>query len=217
MFILITAATAPEIQATADFMDALDYDYKGHQFELLVTGAGILPTCCRLLPYIQKRKPDLVIQAGIAGRFNTALRIGEVVVVATDTLGDTGAEENGRFQTLFDLHLADPDEKPYTAGWLPNRHSILTELPHRNVRAVTVSKISDSHTQKQQLENKFHADIESMEGAAFHFVCLEENIPFLQLRSISNDVGERDKTKWSMQEAIHNLNEALLNLFETSL
>jgi futalosine hydrolase len=36
-----------------------------------------------------------------------------------------------------------------------------------------------------------------------------ENIPFLQLRSISNYIGERDKTKWSLSESITNLNMAL--------
>ena len=59
---------------------------------------------------------------------------------------------------------------------------------------------------------KFGADIESMEGAAFHYVCLQEKIKFLQLRSISNIAGERDKTKWTMKEAIVNLNIELKKL-----
>ena len=45
-----------------------------------------------------------------------------------------------------------------------------------------------------------------MEGAALHYVCLSEKIPFLQLRSVSNYVGERDKNKWAVREAIANLN-----------
>jgi futalosine hydrolase len=49
-----------------------------------------------------------------------------------------------------------------------------------------------------------------MEGAALHYVCLQENIPFVQIRSVSNYVGERDKTKWKIQEAIENLNRELL-------
>ena len=51
-----------------------------------------------------------------------------------------------------------------------------------------------------------------MEGAAFHYVCLQQKIKFLQLRSISNRVGERDKTKWAMKEAIANLNIELKKL-----
>ena len=51
----------------------------------------------------------------------------------------------------------------------------------------------------------FAADIESMEGAALHYVCLLQKVPFLQLRSISNKVGVRDKTKWKIKTAIDNL------------
>ena len=51
-----------------------------------------------------------------------------------------------------------------------------------------------------------------MEGAAFHYVCLQQKIPFIQLRAISNYVGERNKTKWKMKEAIINLNEKLIFL-----
>ncbi len=50
-----------------------------------------------------------------------------------------------------------------------------------------------------------------MEGAALHYVCLQEQIPFVQIRSVSNYVGERDKTKWKMKEAIENLNTELYN------
>jgi futalosine hydrolase len=32
----------------------------------------------------------------------------------------------------------------------------------------------------------------------------------MQIRAVSNYVGERDKSKWKMQEAIYNLNETLL-------
>ena len=34
-----------------------------------------------------------------------------------------------------------------------------------------------------------------MEGAALHYACIMEHIPFIQLRAVSNFVGERDKNK----------------------
>jgi futalosine hydrolase len=51
-----------------------------------------------------------------------------------------------------------------------------------------------------------------MEGSALHYVCLMENIPFIQLRSISNYIGERNKKKWDMQDSIKNLNNELVKL-----
>jgi futalosine hydrolase len=51
-----------------------------------------------------------------------------------------------------------------------------------------------------------------MEGAALHYVCLMEKIPFIQLRSVSNYIAERNKKNWNMKESIGNLNQALIKL-----
>ena len=67
--------------------------------------------------------------------------------------------------------------------------------------------MTDNALQVNELFEKFNPGIESMEGAALHYVCLLQKVSFLQLRSISNMVGERDKSKWAMKEAINNLNE----------
>ena len=56
------------------------------------------------------------------------------------------------------------------------------------------------------------AEIESMEWAALHYVGLMEKIPFLQIRSLSNFAGERDKGKWKIKEAIASLNLELENI-----
>jgi len=47
-----------------------------------------------------------------------------------------------------------------------------------------------------------------------HYVCLREGIPFLQLRSVSNAVGVRDKAKWDIGTAITRLNERLIRIVE---
>jgi futalosine hydrolase len=48
-----------------------------------------------------------------------------------------------------------------------------------------------------------------MEGAALHYVCLKEKIPFLQVRAISNYITRRDRNAWRMAEAIASLNAQL--------
>jgi len=53
-----------------------------------------------------------------------------------------------------------------------------------------------------------------MEGAAFHYMGRDLHIPFIQLRAVSNYVGERDKSKWKMRDAIYNLNETLLQYLD---
>ncbi len=80
------------------------------------------------------------------------------------------------------------------------------------MRAVTVNEITTSSKRVHELIEKYGPVLESMEGAAFHYVCLQEDIPFVQLRAVSNFIGERDKSKWLIKEAIENLNRELIIL-----
>jgi futalosine hydrolase len=41
-----------------------------------------------------------------------------------------------------------------------------------------------------------------MEGAALHYIGLSARIPFIQIRGISNLVGERNKKHWRIAEAM---------------
>lgn len=155
---------------------------------------------------------DLIIQAGIAGSFNRNIELGQTLWVKQDTFGDLGTEENENFLPVFDSGLADKNEFPFTNGWLLNESEVTGKIKINPAKAVTVNKVTDSELQEQQIIRHFDPDLESMEGAALHYVCLQENVPFLQLRAVSNYVGERDKVKWKMKEAIQNLNTELLTL-----
>jgi futalosine hydrolase len=48
-----------------------------------------------------------------------------------------------------------------------------------------------------------------MEGAALHFVCLKNQIPFIQFRAISNRVEIRNRNSWKVQEALAALHPAV--------
>ena len=200
MEILVIAATSFEIQPTIDLLGE----------KTLVAGIGGVATAQALMRRIGQRRPDLVLQAGVAGCFHPG-RIGEVVVVKEEIQADLGVWENNGFRTLFDLGLVGPNEAPYHDGMLPNPHADLirrTGLPA--VRGITVNEITTDQKRIGWYQQNMSPFVESMEGAACHFVCLQENIPFLQLRSVSNDVGERDKTKWNMRGAIAALNKTLI-------
>ena len=86
----------------------------------------------------------------------------------------------------------------------------LTGLPC--VGALTVNEITTNPDRISWYQQNTTAVVESMEGAALHYVCLQAGIPFLQLRAVSNAVGVRDKTKWDIKLAITRLNEALIPL-----
>jgi futalosine hydrolase len=215
MKIGIAAATAFEIQPTIDFLLRSHTQQSKHEFELLITGIGSIASAYQLANFIIKKSPDYMLQAGIGGSFNTTLQLGDTVIIRDDITGDMGVEENNLFRDLFDMGFMEPDAKPYNGGRLINPYIKDWErygLPI--VHGITVNEITTSQQRINLLREKYNCDIESMEGAAFHHVCLQEHIPFLQLRSISNYIGERDKGNWKLKESITNLNQALIKIIQ---
>ncbi len=206
MNLLIVAATKFEIEP---------FLKENSNAGVLITGVGIPATVFHLTKKLLEKKYDLVIQAGIAGSFTNRFKLAEVVAVKEDTFGDKGIEEKGIFKTIFENGFGDKNDFPFSNGWLLNNHLFLQKIDLPSAKGITVNKVTDDQVQNQLRKEKFSADIETMEGAAFHYVCLQQKNNFLQLRSISNNVGERDKQQWKTKEAIQNLNAALSKIVKT--
>jgi futalosine hydrolase len=205
MPILLCAATDFEIKPTIDFINSR---IPG-TIEVLITGLGLTAATYQLTKSVTTKKPTLVIQAGIAGYFDENLRPGDVVGVRNECIGDLGVFEKGAFRSLFDMNFLAINSFPWTGKKLVNKSSLLVETGLKITDAVSVSEITTSAERISYYKKEMGAQVESMEGAALHYVCLLENIPFLQMRSLSNFVGERDKSKWLIQEAIASLNSEL--------
>ncbi len=203
MNILCVSATEFEI---APFLEAK----AGTDF--LITGVGAPTAVYHILKRLQQIDYDLVIQAGIAGSFKPALKPGKVVFVKQDCFADLGTSEKGDFSTVFEMGFYNQNEFPFTKGWLKNPGTLMDLFPLLKIKGITINTVTDNKTQIKQLIKKFNPQVETMEGAALHYICLQEKIPFIQLRAISNYVGERDKSKWRIKEAIKNLNEALIKI-----
>jgi futalosine hydrolase len=210
MKILLAAATYNEINTTAAWVSEMHGEINGHNVDVLVTGIGGTATAYALTRHLILQRPDLVIQAGIGGSFKAQLPAESVVFVKEEVFADLGAYENDRLSDIFDLGLAAADEKPFNNRMLINpdvERWARYRLPF--VRGATINCISSTARQAQRIADKYDPDVESMEGAALHYVCLQEKIDFIQLRAVSNFVGERNKNNWRMKEAIAGLNEQL--------
>ncbi len=216
MRVIITAATVAEWMPAFLQMDAL-YTGGGQRLKVQFhqSGVGMLSTAVSLTRMVLEDKPDLIIQAGIAGCFDTKAALGRVVVIRDEALADMGVEEEGKWKDIFDLKLEKSSYPPFERRKLPNpwlSKFNLLKLPE--VSGVTVNQITTAKDRIQQLAKKYDAYTESMEGAALHYICREANIPFLQIRALSNYIGERNKANWKIKEAIENLNQTLLKYVE---
>jgi futalosine hydrolase len=207
MQLLICAATEFEIRPTLSYLEK-----NGSKASVLITGVGMTATTYSLMKEISKRRPDFILQAGIAGCIDLSFPLTKTVVVGTDCIGDLGVTENGRFHSVFQMGFAKADEPPFTGGKLVNQVGHLEKSGLSIVNGVTVNEVSTDPEQIAYYRDELHAAVETMEGAALHYVALSENIPFLQLRSLSNFAGERDKSKWVTDIAIQGLNNDLIRL-----
>jgi futalosine hydrolase len=207
MKIIITSATEFEVSIAKQKIKLK----KGVDVSFVVTGVGMLATAANLSKIIYEQKPDFIIQAGIAGTFDAQVKLGAVLLIEEEFLGDLGVVENGKWKDVFDLKLIAPNASPFKKRGLINPYAkqFVSDGLER-VIAVTVNQISTEKNHIQQLIKKYNPCIETMEGAALHYVCNIHQIPYLQIRSISNYVGERDKSKWKIKLAIDNLNKYLL-------
>jgi futalosine hydrolase len=212
MRVVITAATVGEWMPSFLEIDTL-YTSESRRLKIMFHqgGVGLLSNAVSLTRLAYEEKPDLIIQVGIAGCFRSNFNLGKVVVVREEILGDMGVEEEGKWKDIFDLKLEKPGYPPFEKRRLPNHClSRVNLLRLSEVTAVTVNEVTTNDERIKELIRKYEPDIESMEGAALHFVGREMNIPFLQVRAICNYIGERNKEKWKMQEAIDNLNQTIL-------
>jgi futalosine hydrolase len=214
---LVVSATVLEIKPFIQHCRTTDkLNYIDLQLDFLVTGVGSINTTYALMKHLQVKKPDIIIMAGIAGAIDKSLSLGDVVAVKQEGLADLGVNEKDGYKDVFDLKLLAANEFPFKQKKLTNPFTVLmerTKLPL--VGSVTVNQITSAKKIAALYQTKYRAKIENMEGAAFHLVCMKENIPFVQIRSISNYVGERNKQKWKLKEAVQNLNNELIRLVES--
>jgi len=202
MNILITTATDFELQIIQEKTESIEH----HNLQFCALGIGCTATAYKLTSNIVCNDYDLILNVGIAGSFNKNLSIGDVVVVESEVFGNLGITYPDKFTTLFDEGLIGKNEYPFSKGKLVCPYLDKFDIKKiKHASGITVDAASGEQNQIERLKKMFDADIETMEGAAFFYVCFRENIPFLEMRAISNYVEPRDKSKWNIPLALNNL------------
>lgn len=213
MNFLLVAATAKEIEPFLNHYRNEKLPKLRHNIDVLISGIGLTATTYSLTKQFIIKKPDFVIQAGVAGCFDKKISLGSVVIVKEDTIADQSVVEMKKLKTLFDLKLVPQNQYPFQKGWLVNPYPVsLKQTRLKAVKGISVNQITTDKKMIRFYKKEFHPVTESMEGAALHYVCLMEKVPFLQIRSISNYIGERNKKKWNMKESIIQLNKELIRI-----
>lgn len=212
MNILLVAATVLEITPFLEYYRKQNNISGIQDLDVLITGIGLTASTYSLTKQLAIKKPHLIIQAGVAGCFDTSVPLGSVVAVKQEAIADQSVIELEKLKTLFDLKLVPQNQFPFNKGWLVNKSEMLKKIKLKKVKGISVNEITTSAQKVKFYRDTFDPVTESMEGASLHYVCLMEKIPFIQLRAVSNYIAERNKKNWNMKESIINLNNELIRL-----
>lgn len=202
MKLLIVAATKAEIASFLSHFNLPDQPFiETADFDVLITGVGMVATAFALGKHLDENTYNLVINVGVAGSFDRSIFLGEVVSVVSDTFAELGAENHESFIGIEDLGF----------GKSTYQSAINKNYGLKTVTAITVNKVHGNAGSIAKTQKLFAAQIESMEGAAVFYACTTQNIPCIQIRTISNYVEPRNRNNWEMGLAIKNLNDWLLD------
>ena len=201
MKILIAAATAEEISILKEI------DTYGHEIDFLITGIGMVPTAYMITRQFAASEYDLAINIGLAGSFDRSLEIGEVVRVEVDHLSEVGAEDGDNFLTLEEMGL-----EGLSSVSMEIDSDTLNSLPV--VSGITVNTVHGNEASIERIVHRLNPSIETMEGAAFLFVCKREKTMAIQLRSISNYVEKRNRENWNIELALSNLHRTIIQILQ---
>ena len=201
MKILLVSATEAELEPFETIW------FRKNQVDRLVSGVGMVATAHSLTRELQSKSYDLAINIGLAGSFDRTFKLGEVVRVVEDIFSELSAGDGENILSLKEMGLSGTDI-------LLNLDETMN--PHvnkfRKVRGITVNTVHGNEQSIETIQKRLHPQVETMEGAAFFYVCGKEGVSSLQLRAISNYVEKRNREAWDIPLALANLKTAVTDL-----
>ena len=211
--LVVTAVTAEE-EAVAS---GLPSDIRPTT-RLLTCGVGPAAAAARTATALADphHRYDLVLSAGIGGGFAPRADLGATVVASASVAADLGAQ----------LPPAEPAAAPgfrsvAELGFGVDRHRPPAALAAAAAQALgavhapvlTVATATGTEERAAELRAR-HPDAaaEAMEGFGVAEAAALHGVPVLELRTVSNTVGRRDRAAWRIPQALAALTEAVAGL-----
>jgi len=230
MTLVLAAATALEMRAALKSLGTADVPERGavrafladREMLLLVTGVGPVNAALEIGGILGQFDVSGVIHVGLAGSYDERLApLGSAVLATAEAYpeygvaGDDGLAQTTAFpfaqwergeQRVFQRIALQPDE---AAAAL----ELTLSSDIRRGTFLTVAGVTGTPHRALTLASRHEALAENMEGFPVALAAFMRNVPYLELRTISNGVGERDRSRWTFKEALWRLESAVGGLF----
>ena len=202
----------------------------GHRVAVVETGIGATNTAQALTAFLQSQKVNLVVQVGIGGAFaSSGLGVGDLAVATEEILGEFGVVDRSGWSDgrTIGIPLIDSYPPIYNHIELDEAAVRRSQTSSQTVATksdtqckagpfLTVQNVTGTDEQAAILDARFGALCENMEGAAAAQICRLYDVPFTEIRGISNIVGSRDLSKWDIPAAARIAQSAVLELIRSA-
>lgn len=177
--------------------------------DVLAAGVGPAAAAAGTAAALTAARYGLVVSAGIAGGFQPHAPVGSVVVANAIVAADLGAEGPEGFLPVAELGFGTSEHRP--PGPLSRRVADVLGAAYGPV--LTVSTVTGTAGRAAELTRRHPgAPAEAMEGFGVAEAAAAHGLPVLEIRTVSNPVGPRDRTAWRIGEALDALADAFARL-----
>lgn len=191
----------------------------GKKVRVLVTGISPVNAALSLGGLLGGREDVAgVVGLGVAGSFDLdALPFGAAVLVCEEIwpefglYGPAGMEPEALGFSLdegsvWDRIALDPDLAASNMG-------LALDPAWPRYSSLTVAGVTGTEVRAKALFKRYGAHLENMEGFSLALGCRRAGIPFLEVRTISNQVGSRKSEYWDLKTALAGLANVVQRLF----
>lgn len=188
----------------------------GRGLALLVTGVGPVEAAAALGAALPCLRPRGLVVVGSGGAFpGSGLAKGDLALAASETWAQLGREpetSGGPAEPLpFQPQRIETDAELLAAVSGAAAH---LGLPLAAGPFVTTATVTTRPATAAQVRAALAALVENMEGYAAARAARIHGVPFVELRGVSNAVGEADRARWDLPRAQTRVQEAFRRLLE---
>ncbi|MGW4893716.1 futalosine hydrolase [Kitasatospora sp. NPDC004240] len=181
----------------------------GVTLDVLAGGVGPAAAAAAASAALTAHRYDLVVSAGIAGGFAPYAPVGATVLADAIVAADLGAETPEGFASVTDLGFGTVRHTPPPAAVAVAARA----LDAVTGTVLTVSTVTGSAGRAAELAARHPGAVaEAMEGFGVAEAAARHGVPALELRTVSNPVGPRDRAAWRIGEALAALERAFAAL-----
>ncbi|GMT48072.1 MAG: futalosine hydrolase [bacterium] len=207
---------------------------RGRPLVLVASGVGKTNASHATTLFLEKFRPEMIINFGVGGAYpDSGISVGGIAVADREIYGDEGVVTPDGFMDMRGmgiLLLSNPAPGSGLDAKRPKKnlfnklpiHSMPVRKAYRILKNlsfnpgkgpfVTLSTVTGTAARAAELQGRYRAICENMEGASVAHICMLYGVPFLEIRGISNMVEDRDKRSWRLKEAAEECQRAVMGV-----